>query len=194
MPPDTLSATPAAERDAGDELFPVDLLPVGALICSSRVILRCNRVFADLFGYRRAELMGHSVEMLYPSHREFVDVGERWMEALRAQRQWSDTRIMRRKDGALFWFRARGCCRDQRQPFSLAGYTFEALRPAASATITLSPREREIVAAIREGRTSKEIARELKLSPRTVETYRSRLMEKLQARNSNDLLAKLLES
>lgn len=194
MFPDTLPAAPAAERDAGDELFPVDLLPVGALICASRIILRCNRAFADMFGYRHGELVGRSVEMLYPSHREFVDVGERWFDALRKERQWSDTRIMRCKDGSLLWFRARGCCRDQRQPFSLAGFTFEALRPAGSATTTLSPREREIVAAIREGRTSKEIARDLKLSPRTVETYRSRLMEKLQARNSNDLLAKLLES
>lgn len=43
----------------------------------------------------------------------------------------------------------------------------------------LSPREREVLQLVVEGRSSAEIARAVHLSPKTVETYRSRLMGKL---------------
>ena len=43
----------------------------------------------------------------------------------------------------------------------------------------LSPREREIVQLVVEGKSSAEIAKILYLSPGTVDTYRSRLMQKL---------------
>lgn len=43
----------------------------------------------------------------------------------------------------------------------------------------LSPREREILQLVAEGRSSVEIAGKLSLSSKTVDTYRSRLMQKL---------------
>ena len=43
----------------------------------------------------------------------------------------------------------------------------------------LSPREREVLQLVVEGQSSAEIARTLFLSPKTIETYRSRLMQKL---------------
>jgi len=43
----------------------------------------------------------------------------------------------------------------------------------------LSPREREVLQLVVEGKTSAEIAMTIHLSPKTVETYRSRLMHKL---------------
>jgi DNA-binding NarL/FixJ family response regulator len=43
----------------------------------------------------------------------------------------------------------------------------------------LSPREREVLQLVVEGKPSAEIAEILSLSPKTVETYRSRLMQKL---------------
>ena len=49
----------------------------------------------------------------------------------------------------------------------------------ASPLQALSPRELEVVQLVAEGRTSAEIAALLALSPKTVETYRSRLMQKL---------------
>ena len=45
---------------------------------------------------------------------------------------------------------------------------------------SLSQREREILQLLAEGRSSAEIAGRLSLSPNTVDTYRSRLMHKLQ--------------
>ncbi len=51
---------------------------------------------------------------------------------------------------------------------------------AASPLQKLSERERELVQLIAEGRTSAEISQIFKLSPKTIETYRSRLMRKLR--------------
>lgn len=44
----------------------------------------------------------------------------------------------------------------------------------------LSPREREILQLVAEGNTSQEIAERLSISPKTVDTYRSRLMHKIR--------------
>ena len=52
----------------------------------------------------------------------------------------------------------------------------------------LSPREREIFQLVVEGKTSSEIANIIFLSPKTVETYRSRLMQKLGTKNLPDLI------
>ena len=48
---------------------------------------------------------------------------------------------------------------------------------------SLSPREREVMLLVVEGRSSSEIAGVLHLSPKTVETHRSRLMAKLGVEN-----------
>ncbi len=50
---------------------------------------------------------------------------------------------------------------------------------AVSPLDRLSPREREVLQLVVEGKTSAEIAEMLFLSPKTVDTYRSRLMKKL---------------
>lgn len=52
----------------------------------------------------------------------------------------------------------------------------------------LSSREREILQLVVEGNSSAEIARTLYLSPKTVETYRSRLMHKLDIRSLPSLV------
>jgi len=51
---------------------------------------------------------------------------------------------------------------------------------AESKLDALSMRERHVLQQLAEGRTSAEIAQRLSLSPKTVETYRSRLMRKLE--------------
>src|SRR5665811_2221373 len=47
----------------------------------------------------------------------------------------------------------------------------------------LSTRERQVLQLVVEGRTSNEIARMISLSPKSVDTYRSRLMLKLGVRD-----------
>ena len=48
---------------------------------------------------------------------------------------------------------------------------------------TLSPRQREVLRLIAEGRTTKQIAAELGISVKTVETHRAQLMERLNIRD-----------
>lgn len=55
-------------------------------------------------------------------------------------------------------------------------------RPSTGAE-TLTPREREVLTMVADGRSSPEIAQDLGLSVKTVEGHRSRIMAKLEARN-----------
>lgn len=58
----------------------------------------------------------------------------------------------------------------------------------------LTPREREVLQLISNGQSNKEAGRELGISPRTVEVHRARVMEKLGARNTADLMRIILTS
>ncbi len=51
----------------------------------------------------------------------------------------------------------------------------------------LSKRELEVLRLIAEGKTPKEIAETMDLSPKTVSTYRTRIMEKLELESTNQL-------
>ena len=75
------------------------------------------------------------------------------------------------------------------------------LSPVVSATVladyqehvtdpldTISPRERQLLQMLAEGKTSKDIASELKISIYTVDAHRSRIMKKLQLRGIGDLV------
>jgi two-component system response regulator FixJ len=53
---------------------------------------------------------------------------------------------------------------------------------------TLSARERDVLRGLVAGWSNKTIARELAISPRTVETYRANIMMKLQAHSLSDLV------
>jgi len=58
----------------------------------------------------------------------------------------------------------------------------------------LTAREREVLTRVADGKHNREIAAELGISPRTVEVYKSRLMEKLQVRRVPELVRLVLES
>jgi DNA-binding NarL/FixJ family response regulator len=63
--------------------------------------------------------------------------------------------------------------------------------PAAGAILT--PRQREVVRLIADGRTMKEIAATLGLSPRTVETHKYEMMRALGLRTTAELIRYALE-
>lgn len=64
-----------------------------------------------------------------------------------------------------------------------------AARQEAEARLsTLSPRERDVLAGVVEGKLNKVIAFDLEISPRTVEIYRANLMAKTGARNMAELM------
>jgi DNA-binding NarL/FixJ family response regulator len=60
--------------------------------------------------------------------------------------------------------------------------------PGAEALASLSPREREVLQLVVEGHTTADIADRLALSTRTVDNYRSRIMQKLNISTLPDLV------
>ena len=165
--------------------------PIGLVVTESRVIRACNPAFAEMFGYTREELVDRSFAILYPSFEEFVRIRDVGVEPLRRHNRYSDERIMARRDGSLFWCRVRGhsLTRDD-DPLRRAVWSFADLSETRQ-VLDLSTRERQIVMHLGEGRTSKEIARMLSISPRTVEAYRARLLKKFGAANVAELLSHL---
>ncbi len=70
----------------------------------------------------------------------------------------------------------------------IADYLQQRERPQAEPLDSLSEREREILQMVVEGKTSAEIGESLHLSPKTVESYRSRMMIKLGISNVPELV------
>jgi len=65
---------------------------------------------------------------------------------------------------------------------------------AAERVAALSARESEVLAGVVKGHSNKEIARELGISPRTVEAYRANLMMKMEADSLSDLVRMAIEA
>jgi len=66
--------------------------------------------------------------------------------------------------------------------------------PGGRETTQLTPREREVMARVAEGYTNSQIAEELRLGVKSVETYRARVMDKLGLTSRSDLVRFALES
>lgn len=75
-----------------------------------------------------------------------------------------------------------GAVQGGRRPIEIRGFS------------QLTPREREVLQLISNGSSNKEAGRDLSISPRTVEVHRARVMEKLGARNTADLMRIILTS
>ncbi len=52
----------------------------------------------------------------------------------------------------------------------------------------LTPRERDVLRLLAQGKQLREIAQQLEISPRTVEVYKARMMEKLDCRTLADVV------
>jgi DNA-binding NarL/FixJ family response regulator len=70
----------------------------------------------------------------------------------------------------------------------LRGYLNNPNQPQETAMASLTPREREIVQLLAEGKSSKEVASVLGTSPATVETQRAKIMQKLDLHSVTDLV------
>lgn len=170
--------------------FALEELPVPLVYATHRIIREVNTAFSDLFGYGLDDLRNQSFSILYPGVTDFVMVGELWRTNFSGGRSYTDERIMRRRDGTRLWCRVRGRSMEEDDPFSKAVYCFDPLpRPVSGARADLTPRQRQIVTLIAQGKTNAEIGSELGLSRRSVETHRYRLIRQLGLKNSAELVA-----
>jgi DNA-binding NarL/FixJ family response regulator len=65
--------------------------------------------------------------------------------------------------------------------------------PKALASLGISPRELRVLEELAAGRSNKEIAERLHVSPHTVKTHVGRLLEKLEAKRRTDAIARARE-
>lgn len=65
--------------------------------------------------------------------------------------------------------------------------------PKAQAALGISARELDVLRELAAGRSNKEIARALDVSPNTIKTHVARLYEKLEARRRTDAIARARE-
>lgn len=170
-------------------------LPVAAIVAKERIMIECNEKALQLFRATRADVIGQSFAKLYPRQKDFATIGRRLAPLLAKHAGFSDERIMRRVDGSHFWVTVCGFGYNPKRPFELAIWTFtdfseNAKRP--DATSTLTDRERDVAALLVHGLTSKEIGKELNISPRTVDIHRAGLLRKYQVRTTHDLIARLV--
>ncbi len=169
-----------------------ELAPIGLVLSRERQMVDVNRQALAMFGAEREQLLGRSFEVLYPTHDEFERTGRRITESMDAQGRYADDRVMKRLHGELFWCHVSGRALDPARPHAAGIWTFEDLSAKRVLKVELTAREREIAALLVDGLTSKLIGRRLGISPRTVDVYRTRLMRKLGAATTPDLVHRLL--
>lgn len=175
-----------------------ELAPIGLIISRNRLMVDCNRQVLEMFGTTSDALVGQSFELLYPTPAEFERTGARIAASLNASGWYADERVMKRVGGAqrgeLFWCHVSGRALDPSAPHAAGIWSFEDLSSKRRIGIELTPREREIAALLIEGLTSKQIGKRLAISPRTVDVYRGRLMQKYRASTTPELVQKLLRA
>ena len=168
-----------------------DHAPIGLVVTRHRIVETCNAAFAAMFGHAREDLSGKSIATLYPSLREFVDLGERGRQDMCAGQLYRDNRIMKRRDGSLFWCQVHGRSLSEGDVFAHCVWSFVDLSHQRR-VVELTLREREIATLMVQGLTNKEIAIRLGNSPRTIEAHRSRMLRKTGARGTGELIAFLV--
>jgi PAS domain S-box-containing protein len=169
-----------------------DLAPIGLVLSRQRLIVDCNHYLSEMFGHPRDALVGRSFELLYPSHDEFERTGARIVASLDASGCYADDRIMKRAGGELFWCHVTGRALAPAEPHAAGIWSFQDLSAHRKLGAELTAREREIAALLIHGLTSKQIGKQLAISPRTVDVYRARLMRKFGASTTPELVHKLL--
>ncbi len=167
-----------------------DEAPIGIVLTERRIIRACNRSFAAMLGYAREHLLGQSFRMLYASQQEFERIRDIGLEPLRQGGAYSDERLVLRRDGSRIWCRFRARTLTPQAPLERTVLSFAVISETAPG-VTLTARERQVVRLLARGMTSKEVARDLSLSPRTIEDVRARLLRKFKVRNVAELLARL---
>jgi DNA-binding NarL/FixJ family response regulator len=78
--------------------------------------------------------------------------------------------------------------RDQTMPSQQLAAVARAREPADAVVQDLSAREREVLVLIAHGHTMREVAEQLGLSPKTVEGYRARVVDKLGLRTRAEIV------
>lgn len=167
-------------------------LPKACAILHNRIIEECNSLFCDMWRGTPQEIRGSSFSIFYTRHVDFESRGKKIAPILANEGFYSDNWLMRRCDGDVFWCHVNGATLDRSAPYERVIWIFTDLgeKPSTSLSIgsRLTPREREVAKLLYEGHSSKEIARLLAISHRTVHIYRASLLKKYSVTSTVELL------
>ncbi|WP_306145761.1 PAS and helix-turn-helix domain-containing protein [Roseibium sp. MMSF_3412] len=172
------------------ESLAFDHAPMGIALTENRIIRTCNLSFAEMFGYKKQDLIGQSFRLLYGSDEEFHQIRDIGLKPLSLSLPYTDERLMLRSDGSRIWCRFRARTLTPDRPLARTVLSFALIDDSMSGP-KLTPRERDILLLLSRGLTSKEMARSLGLSPRTIEDVRARLLKKFKVKNVALLLSRL---
>lgn len=183
--------------DSGpDALRILHHLPVAVIVAENRKITHCNERALTMFRATPEHIIGASFALLYPERKDFLKAAEHFAPLLSRHEHFNDDRIMRRLDGSHFWVTVRGYGFNEANPYQHAAWVFtdpEQEQLPSHGKVTLTPREREVAALLVDGQTSKEAAKTLGISPRTVDIHRCSLLKKYAVNNTADLIARLVD-
>jgi len=107
--------TGAAEALAEEQTI-FDTAMVGIVIMRDRVIQRCNRRYAEMFGYTEEDLIGKSSRIFFPTEEDFAALGVRASRTVSELGSYDEERIFVRKDGSEVWCYFAGKPLDRTNP------------------------------------------------------------------------------
>ena len=170
-------------------------LPTAVIVARERIMIDCNDRALALFRATRDDIVDQSFAVLYPAQKDFANTGRRIAPLIAKRAVFSDDRIMRRIDGSHFWVTVCGFGFNPKRPYELALWTFADLSindKHSDVASLLTARERDVAALVVHGMTSKEIGKELEISPRTVDIHRASLLRKYDVKTTQELIKRLL--
>jgi PAS domain S-box-containing protein len=191
----TQMARVAIDAKCTDDLLRMvfEAAPGGMLITDlSGKISRVNHAFADTLGYTAAELQGRSIASITEEGNAAALVDELLSHG---RKEVPSNRRYRTKSGAIVWTRERSTLQSDfmGEPRFVLTHVDRMTEAENDPLAPLSRREREVLTGVIAGRTSKEIAAGLGIAPASVDTYRSRIMQKLGIRDLPGLVRFAIE-
>ncbi len=171
------------------EIFLV--LPVGVIIAKNRIMVDCNHAALQLFRASRDDIVEKLFSVLYPDRYDFEAAGRRMEPFLIGRVTHFDNRIMRRLDGTHFWATVRGYAFNPSNPHEMTAWVLTEVMDKdtqGQSPINLTSRERDVAALLLDRLTSKQIAKELKISPKTVDIHRASLLKKHSVKSTSKLI------
>ncbi len=170
-------------------LSAVDASAIGIVICDRRFRYKAlNRSAATIHNLPIEAHLGHKFHEILGNMAD--KVGPVWENVFACGQPLSNFELvgqLPKRSGVGHWILNLFPLSDTRGRVAQVGcFVIEIAsgtspQPPCAEQKCLSPREREILRLVAEGKANKEISSILAISIRTVETYRSRLMLKLQA-------------
>lgn len=177
----------------------LDHAPDGVLVECGDAVAYVNAAYARMLGYGRpADLASATIgDIAHPDELDRLIFFGR----CRAEGKPAPTRYTfraRSRGGAVVTLDASISAAHSERELLITTIVRElpAVRPALElpGTKQLSPREREVVQSLLEGRRSKEIALRLDVSEKTIWTHRARAFRKLGVRGAHDLFRMAVEA